>query len=1192
MTYMPTTYLSPGFPRLSLGFLIALFSLSAPAATRTWTGAGANGLWTNPINWNGSVTAPVNGDGLVFPAGTPRLNATNAVGGVSNLLFLSFTGYDYVLYSPVSLSLTNGLTNSASGGPNTLHANLNLRASQTWSFAGKTILNLQSNLALGNSVLTLVGEDEIGISGNLTGAAGAQLLKQGLGRLTLNGPANSVPDFQVRNGPLTVNGVLAGSLSVSNGASVGGTGTVPAFVSAGSVSPGGGSRGVLTVSSGSAVFQPGGTLNLQLNGGTPGTGYDQLRVATPPNLAAGTLQLFPAFTPTNGQVFVIITNTGAAAFTTTFTNLPEGGGVVADGQLFQISYTGGDGNDVTLTKRTPTGVTRTWSGAGTNAFWSTPANWIGGVIPSPGDNLLFPGSAARVVNTNDLVPGTVFNFITLSNLNYTLRGNSLGLINGLDNCRVSSFQLATVGLPLTLLQPQTFTITNRPSLFGTITNRGSLLFTNPIFTAGHDLTLRVAAGSMRFSDHGVVTNGGSLILQGSGSVTIHNAQPLLPVQLAGVTLLGSGELGPLTAQVAGGRIMPIFSSGSFPLRCGNLTANANTSFEFELYGPFAGEDYTRMGVNGTVNLGNARLAVTLGFLPTVGMTFLVLTNDGGDPIVGTFAGLPEGSTTNFGLAEFQISYAGGDGNDVALTVTAVRPPGIWTGNGPFGGYWSDTSNWESFIEPGPTNDVIFPSGVVNNAVEFDYNTDMTYRSLIFTGSGYDIYSEFDYPDGLISITSQVLAFNDSGQNFIGTPLDFAPGCLVSNVIGSRLSLGNLPGSPLPVFSPAGTIRLGNIGTSDAPRTLPVIKRGPGRLELTYTFNYGTNWVEAGTLTAFDQLALGQDTDVSPSLYSSVAVSPGATLEITGSGVFHSPVQLAGRLHATAADINWNGPLHLTGPAAILEATNNARLNIQGALTGTNGLAISGNGSVRLLGAKTYTGPTTVPGGRLFATGLNTNSSVSILTGGTFSGTGAVGPIFCLNGTLAPGGLTNAGTLACNQGVTLTAAAQLRLRIFDSSGTNHDQLHVVGPVALNGVQLILTPTNFVAPLASSYLIISNDGNDAVVGTFAGLSQGAVLTVDGMFFQVDYRGGDGNDVVLTRVSSALRISGISPTAPGVLQIGATGTPGLPHVLDGATNLTLPIIWLPIHTNIADGLGNLIFVDSTITNFPQRYYRVIGP
>ena len=38
------------------------------------------------------------------------------------------------------------------------------------------------------------------------------------------------------------------------------------------------------------------------------------------------------------------------------------------------------------------------------------------------------------------------------------------------------------------------------------------------------------------------------------------------------------------------------------------------------------------------------------------------------PVSGTFAGLPEGSTVSSGGTTWQISYAGGDGNDVTLTL--------------------------------------------------------------------------------------------------------------------------------------------------------------------------------------------------------------------------------------------------------------------------------------------------------------------------------------------------------------------------------------------------------------------------------------------------------------------------------------------------------------------------------------------
>ena len=49
-------------------------SSPALAASRSWTGAGPNNLWSTPQNWQGNV-APVAGDGVTFPNGA--LQTTN-----------------------------------------------------------------------------------------------------------------------------------------------------------------------------------------------------------------------------------------------------------------------------------------------------------------------------------------------------------------------------------------------------------------------------------------------------------------------------------------------------------------------------------------------------------------------------------------------------------------------------------------------------------------------------------------------------------------------------------------------------------------------------------------------------------------------------------------------------------------------------------------------------------------------------------------------------------------------------------------------------------------------------------------------------------------------------------------------------------------------------------------------------------
>jgi hypothetical protein len=59
-------------------------------------------------------------------------------------------------------------------------------------------------------------------------------------------------------------------------------------------------------------------------------------------------------------------------------------------------------------------VTCVWDGGGTDEYWTTPANWVGDVAPSPGDNLVFPAGAAKLNSINTFPAGTAFGSIDVS----------------------------------------------------------------------------------------------------------------------------------------------------------------------------------------------------------------------------------------------------------------------------------------------------------------------------------------------------------------------------------------------------------------------------------------------------------------------------------------------------------------------------------------------------------------------------------------------------------------------------------------------------------------------------------------------------------------------------------------------------------------------------------------------------------
>jgi DNA/RNA endonuclease YhcR with UshA esterase domain len=54
-------------------------------------------------------------------------------------------------------------------------------------------------------------------------------------------------------------------------------------------------------------------------------------------------------TLTVGTVFTVINNTSASPIAGTFSNLADGSVFTSNGNNFQASYTGGTGNDLTLT---------------------------------------------------------------------------------------------------------------------------------------------------------------------------------------------------------------------------------------------------------------------------------------------------------------------------------------------------------------------------------------------------------------------------------------------------------------------------------------------------------------------------------------------------------------------------------------------------------------------------------------------------------------------------------------------------------------------------------------------------------------------------------------------------------------------------------------------------------------------------
>lgn len=270
--------------------------------------------------------------------------------------------------------------------------------------------------------------------------------------------------------------------------------------------------------------------------------------------------------------------------------------------------------------------------------------------------------------------------------------------------------------------------------------------------------------------------------------------------------------------------------------------------------------------------------------------------------------------------------------------------------------------------------------------------------------------------------------------------------------------------------------------------------------------------------------------VGPLSFNAEAVLNGNPLTVTGDiGFVSSPSAVSSTINVDIRLANsitvrsaygkaFNGAIDVNGKTLTFDPAYNTVL--RGPIRGAGVIHINGTG-LNIEGNGTFSG--TIDG-RVNIVGSYPNASVR---SPRLSGNGSTGAMHA--GLLYPGdspplpsrgeheiGVLQTGSLTINpagakeNGGAYNSAPKGQLLIDLTPGGASDQLRVRGSVALDAtleVTLLGTPAN-----GQSYVIIDNDGTDAVTGRFTGLSEGAAFTVGNFTFWVTYRGGDGNDVVL--------------------------------------------------------------------------------
>ena len=213
----------------------------------------------------------------------------------------------------------------------------------------------------------------------------------------------------------------------------------------------------------------------------------------------GSLNASLGYTPALGDSFVIVNNEGDQPISGTFTGLPQGSLLVVGADVFQVSYTGGDGNDAVLTRV----AADIWTGASiVGSNWSDGDNWSGDVAPIAGDSLIFPAGAAQVANVNDFAAGTAFGAIQIAGNSYSLTGNQVLLGGNITSQGTGN----SLGLDLQLSADEA------------IVNATSSTFTvsSAIDLNGHNLSVSTANASGTTEFDGAIGGAGGLNFGGSG----------------------------------------------------------------------------------------------------------------------------------------------------------------------------------------------------------------------------------------------------------------------------------------------------------------------------------------------------------------------------------------------------------------------------------------------------------------------------------------------------------------------------------------------------------------------------------------------------------------------------------------------------------------------------------------------------
>ena len=1029
-----------------LGILVAALGLLpvAPAQAATeidWLG-GTSAAWATGANWNGGA-APTsdlttNIAGFIAASWTNQPNAgTTSINGIN--VGDGTNATPALTISTTALSIGNGgITINPNAGTVTLNNAVKLGASQSWTN------NSSSLFTVGATVTNMVTTSNYTLTINGSGSGGTKFN----GIISDNGAGKTLVLVNTTGGTTTfaAQNTFTGGFTLRAG-SVQGTGNNTQVFGNGTITLGDTAANAGNVSlnfTGTSTIAKG----ITLNSGTTGT--ITISGTTNTNAFSGAIALNNALVVDNTTSGKTTTFSGTITGNKTITKSAGAGNVAITGTN-TTSFTGNvliNGGILNFTT----------NGLGQNA--------TGGTITFGGGTLQYAAAA----NTQDISgrlaasPGAI---------KIDANNNAVVFANALTSTNTNTLTLTstTAGGSLTLTGAQTYTGLT------TVTTGTLKLASGATIKSGNALTT-AAGGSFDINGNsqtlGLVTNGGT-----TNGVTNSGAAATLTIG-NGSTGAGAwtGEMNVIWNQAATSSSL----TGSWS-NTGDITLKANGAGTITL------GTGTVNNAGAIINSGTGTANVTIGAGIGANVTSVTQNSAGSKLILSGTNSYAGGTNVNAGLVQFNAAGALPASGNVAVAANAAAATGTGITANTLLAKITTASAGALAINAANSEDIDFGTGGYNSLYLGSYGNN-TYSGALTPGSGGYLLGggggtltvAIDLavatpltvnggvtltPDTSNSFTSALIksgtvTLGNAGAMDTTIPLTMQGGTLNLNGQAASWNWATFSGT-------GGTITDGGTGvdttavTLNAPsdavlsaitqttRTVSLTKTGAGTLTLTGTSTFsGDTTITDGTLKAGKDNMLASGVGKGNVVLDGGASAAG-TLDLNGFDL------AVGGLSGTTGAVLGQVVNNATGTAKTLTVgSNNATTEFAGAIkdnnsgTGTVALAKTGTGALALSGTNTYTGATTISGGKLYANGSLTGSpTVAVAAGTTLGGKGTVAGVVTVSDTgNVEAGQGGTGSLAIGGGLTFSNTATAVFGDPSQYGTNPG-INVTGNLTASG-----------------------------------------------------------------------------------------------------------------------------------------------